>query len=389
MSACRVRVERTSPNDNSSPVRLLQPKLSVSEPGDPYEREADRIADVVMGSGSGLPDAGVGPGASGARGTLSRSCAGCEGGRPCQECEEERGGIVQPKRSQDTHEDGPWVSEGLLDGMGPGVSLDRGTKEFMESRFGYDFGRVRVHAGQEVSKSAESIGALAYTVGNDIVFAAGRYDVVSERGRKLLAHELAHVVQQGSGPSHRSGKTVQRAYGPPDPDEESRCGQPTDLIKITRTKFQGGKKLDDYYGHPANGEWLHGDTGGPYDTGQYAGSNIQIVGTIGSKCDSSKFNFEQTVTYKKYELSGQKHPDEGKTNVEPPVPHRQEWFDPSGPKVSTADTPSVDYKTNVGSSLDLERDFTTSLKGPSGSKAVNWSTSIFVQDGKVKRNTIS
>lgn len=69
----------------------------------------------------------------------------------------------------------------------------------MESRFGHDFGSVRVHTDSRASASARAVGASAYTVGRDVVFGAGRYAPRTETGRGLLAHELAHVVQQGQG----------------------------------------------------------------------------------------------------------------------------------------------------------------------------------------------
>lgn len=85
-------------------------------------------------------------------------------------------------------------------GSGGGQPLDGDTRSFMESRFGHDFSQVRVHADAEASRSAESARALAYTVGSEIVFAAGRYAPQTDTGRHLLAHELTHVVQQSAGP---------------------------------------------------------------------------------------------------------------------------------------------------------------------------------------------
>lgn len=79
----------------------------------------------------------------------------------------------------------------------PGQPLERQAQSFMESRFGHDFSRVRIHADAQAAKSAQQIDAKAYTVGPDIVFGAGRYGPQTESGRLLLAHELAHVVQQG------------------------------------------------------------------------------------------------------------------------------------------------------------------------------------------------
>jgi hypothetical protein len=69
----------------------------------------------------------------------------------------------------------------------------------MEPRFGHDFSRVRVHTDARAAESAEAVHATAYTVGRDVVFGAGQYAPQSEAGRRLLAHELAHVVQQDSG----------------------------------------------------------------------------------------------------------------------------------------------------------------------------------------------
>lgn len=85
-------------------------------------------------------------------------------------------------------------------GHGGGTPLDEGTRASMESRFGEDFGDVRVHTDAKASASAESVGANAYTVGNDIVFRSGHFDASSPTGQRTIAHELSHVVQQRSGP---------------------------------------------------------------------------------------------------------------------------------------------------------------------------------------------
>jgi hypothetical protein len=78
----------------------------------------------------------------------------------------------------------------------PGSSLDAKTRALMEPRFGYDFSRVRVYTDSDAAQSAQAVGAMAYTVGRNIVFGAGRYEPSAPQGRRLLAHELAHVVQQ-------------------------------------------------------------------------------------------------------------------------------------------------------------------------------------------------
>src|SRR5262249_20330286 len=79
---------------------------------------------------------------------------------------------------------------------GNSVPLDNGTRELMEARFGHSFGHVRIHTSEQAAESARAINALAYTVGHEIVFGAGQYSPITPQGRSLLAHELAHVVQQ-------------------------------------------------------------------------------------------------------------------------------------------------------------------------------------------------
>jgi hypothetical protein len=81
----------------------------------------------------------------------------------------------------------------------PGAPLDPATRTFMEARFGHDFGRVRVHTDARAAMSAQAVQALAYTVGRDVVFGAGQYAPTTSIGRRLLAHELTHVVQQHGG----------------------------------------------------------------------------------------------------------------------------------------------------------------------------------------------
>jgi hypothetical protein len=85
-------------------------------------------------------------------------------------------------------------------GKGGGTALDPGVQNEMEGRFGQSFANVRVHTDAQASASAESVGANAYTVGNDIVFRSGHFDTSSPTGQRTLAHELTHVVQQRSGP---------------------------------------------------------------------------------------------------------------------------------------------------------------------------------------------
>ncbi len=81
----------------------------------------------------------------------------------------------------------------------PGREMEPATRREMESRIGFDFGRVRLHTDARAGESAQGLSARAYTVGSDVVFAPGRYAPQTTEGRHLLAHELTHVVQQTSG----------------------------------------------------------------------------------------------------------------------------------------------------------------------------------------------
>jgi hypothetical protein len=86
----------------------------------------------------------------------------------------------------------------------PGQALDEQTRSFFEPRFGHDFSKVRIYADSRAHQSARAVNALAYTVGRQIVFDADQYRPNSPDGRKLLGHELAHVLQQENGTTPRS-----------------------------------------------------------------------------------------------------------------------------------------------------------------------------------------
>lgn len=101
---------------------------------------------------------------------------------------------------------------------GSGQPLDAATRGFVEPRFGHDFSQVRVHADARAADSASAVNALAYTMGNQVVFGAGQFSPGTTRGMDLLAHELAHVVQQGDAPVAGPPRGVS---SPGDPSERS------------------------------------------------------------------------------------------------------------------------------------------------------------------------
>lgn len=108
-----------------------------------------------------------------------------------------------PSLSPHPSEAPPIVHEVL---RSPGQQLDAASRAFFEPRFGHNFGHVRVHADPKAAASARAVNALAYTVGQDVVFGEGRFAPNSAAGRRLLAHELAHTVQQRSATMSLPGK---------------------------------------------------------------------------------------------------------------------------------------------------------------------------------------
>jgi hypothetical protein len=128
-------------------------------------------------------------------GLLQRKCA-C-GGAPgadgeCAGCREKR--LQRKAASGRQAPDVPPAVHEVL--RSPGKPLEEGDRLFMESRFGHDFSQVRIHTDSRAMESAKSVGAFAYTVGTDIVFGGGRYEPATREGRRLLAHELTHTIQQ-------------------------------------------------------------------------------------------------------------------------------------------------------------------------------------------------
>lgn len=91
----------------------------------------------------------------------------------------------------------------------PGQALEPASRDFMESRFQHDFSAVRVHTGSEAAVAARAIQARAFTVGPNIVFGHGEFAPGTSEGKRLMAHELSHVIQQRSNPM-TAGRVVQR-----------------------------------------------------------------------------------------------------------------------------------------------------------------------------------
>ncbi|MDM0109638.1 DUF4157 domain-containing protein [Variovorax sp. J22R24] len=136
---------------------------------------------------------------------LQRQCAACA----AQHEGDERLPDVQPARGSGNSGSGVLdeasANEVVAVQRGGGAPLAPAQRAYFEPRFGRDFGDVRVHTGDRAARSAQSLAARAYTAGSDVVFAAGEFTPDSSGGRKLLAHELAHIVQQRAGVRLKGG----------------------------------------------------------------------------------------------------------------------------------------------------------------------------------------
>jgi outer membrane protein OmpA-like peptidoglycan-associated protein len=249
-AASRQSVRRTAPVHQQGPgprplpplgnqviQRLLgrhgiQAKLTVNDPGDRFEQEADRVADAVMRT----PEA-----SSATPPSIQRTCAHCEeelhrkestavqpiqrdvqvvqvnrGGavqRQCKECEEKARAVgenheqdqdlmVQTKAVHPERARPAALNSSALDTLkGSGQALSLSTRSFFERRLGHNFGDVRVHTDASADELARSVGARAFTHNSHVVFRAGEYTPGESAGRHLLAHELTHTIQQGASPS--------------------------------------------------------------------------------------------------------------------------------------------------------------------------------------------
>lgn len=221
---------------HTCPARV-QTKLVVGEPDDEYEREADRAAERV----TAMPDGGMGTERLRGEETettdadVPRTPSGIAAPRiqlqpgaadkvaEDEEDEEETGTeeVIRGKPAEDDREEEeedtgedflrpkfrepgktaatPGLRRKIHSLRGGGRPLDTGARAYFEPRFGLDFSRVRIHQDAGAAGTARALNARAYTLGRNIVFGPGEYSPATRAGKKLLAHELAHVIQQSDG----------------------------------------------------------------------------------------------------------------------------------------------------------------------------------------------
>jgi hypothetical protein len=172
---------------------LIQRKATISSPDSPDEREADAIAEAVLATDV-VPSThaeNIGP-------------AHTQVHRKCEECEKENT-PVRAKSAPSARAGGALdVGPALSAARGEGAPLAAEARAYFEPRFNRDFSGVRIHTGQAAAVGARAVQARAYTIGSDIVFGSGEYAPASPEGRRLLAHELVHTLQQATvGPQVR------------------------------------------------------------------------------------------------------------------------------------------------------------------------------------------
>jgi len=166
-----LRISQYLPAEPTTPH--VQPSLRVNTPGDLYEQEADRMADMVMRSPADSDE-------------MAAPSNGPD--MPSYYVQRAPSGMGVPVS--------PQVEGNISRMQGGGQPLPASERSFFEGRFGHDFSKIRIHADDHAAETAQSLDARAFTVGNDIAFDAGEYQPGTESGRHLLAHELTHTVQQ-------------------------------------------------------------------------------------------------------------------------------------------------------------------------------------------------
>ncbi|MCB1928970.1 MAG: DUF4157 domain-containing protein [Rhodocyclaceae bacterium] len=181
----------------ADPLVPVQPKLRVSQPGDSYEWDADRLAEQVMRKSADCQPLPV----TALRSGVTRSYAHSD--------EDENSTARVQLKPGPRGEAAPAhvTRSALASATVGGRELNHQVRGFFEPRFGHNLSRVRIHTGNVSNQLAQRLNARAFTHGSDIVFGSGQYQPGTSEGKRLLAHELAHVLQQSNG---QGGELVAR-----------------------------------------------------------------------------------------------------------------------------------------------------------------------------------
>ncbi|SEF14961.1 protein of unknown function [Rhizobiales bacterium GAS191] len=308
---------------------------------DPLEHEAERVADRLMH----MPA----PSVSAAPPQLSRKCGDREGG-------EEK---IQKRPAE------PQTSAGELPGLvhevlrWPGAPLDAATRAYFEPRFGHDFSRVRVHIGTSAEQSAWDLNAHAYTVGHNIVFGAGRFAPGTHEGRRLIAHELAHIVQQ----QEAGAATIQRQ---PKEKEKSKAA-PTRRGRLTEAEYKAWSRV-----HPKAtvlriGPWMPADMYKRYTKDFLTRNGFFFAGRMIR--DYSAGGYDEiwlNNTGDGQEIQIYKEPDRPKTKSAPIDPYAN-----VDPDVLEAERLVKDRVAELGRLVHTVEDLKTKIRSPEFNKLYN------------------
>ena len=190
-----------------APTGTVQPKLTVNEPGDRHEQEADTMANAVVQRTAMKEEEKVQKAPQEEEEKIQKADMKEEekvqrAAKPeeeeLQKAPQEEEEKIQKSSAGNTVASAN-VSARIQQSRGRGDSLPANTQQEMSSAFGYDFSTVRIHTNSEAASLSNELGAHAFTLGKDVYFNRGKFNPGTHDGKRLLAHELTHVVQQGGG----------------------------------------------------------------------------------------------------------------------------------------------------------------------------------------------
>jgi hypothetical protein len=229
----------------------IQAKLKIGQPNDKYEQEADRVAEQVLR----MPEPQVLREPEDEEEPIQMKHNFVQRHeedmtKPISETIERQAGEeeekkeeeewIQKKPKSDLSIDTEDIEIRLDQTAGSGSPLPENIQEYMGSRFGYDFSKVKLHADGDAANLARSLSAQAFTIGKDVYFSSGKYDPNSMQGKKLIAHELTHVVQQKYGGEQQY---IKRQKGPELPKGET-PKTTKDPAKIAATVIKAFSKTE-------------------------------------------------------------------------------------------------------------------------------------------------
>jgi hypothetical protein len=320
--------------------------------------------------------------------------------------------------------------------------MEIGALGYMQTAYGCDFSRVKVHTDAKARALAEKFNARAFTIGDHIVFGPGEYRPDRTSGALLIAHELAHVIQQRGGdtakarhqgeatqmleadadraavrallpvtgvfrrfsgvlqkvagrvrPALKSGLTLQRCSKTPSATTAV-VKDPIQMRKVISGPLEGGKKVSDHFPDiVGTNSWGSDTTAGPFDNGVRAGSVVQLIGEIPAGVSHSEYTLTQTITVSRLRIDGTADALEGTTlddiarsgRDQSTAPFRQVW----GNNVSMCD-PISGVPYNTLTSYDFAANATSGIQHSSGSsKTVAWSVQVQAAGGTVTKNTVT